>query len=149
VAIGIGVAATLAWQSYGETTKQMIATRGPALGWSPETKQMITSWVQQLDWTKHLRLASALPLTPLDALGEGQKSECASGEAGSLKRGNNQPSRPKNPNHTLTTTAPIKMPSVTFSAKVTACRLDGFQRALCNAIAPAQIIQAIRKLMSA
>jgi hypothetical protein len=105
------------------------------------------AWLDEA--TVALRLASALPLTPLDALGEGQKSECASGEAGSLKRGNNQPSRPKNPNHTLTTTAPIKMPSVTFSAKVTACRLDGFQRALCNAIAPAQIIQAIRKLMSA
>jgi hypothetical protein len=35
VAICIGVAATLAWQSYGEAAKQMIA-----------------SWVQQLGWTK-------------------------------------------------------------------------------------------------
>jgi|SRR5262249_11898429 len=51
VAMGIGVVATLAWQSYGEATKQVIATKAPELGWSPETKQMITSWVQQLGWT--------------------------------------------------------------------------------------------------
>ena len=52
VAIGIGVAATLAWQSYGETTKQIIATKAPELGRSPEIKQMITGWMQQLGWTK-------------------------------------------------------------------------------------------------
>jgi hypothetical protein len=52
VAIGIGVAATLAWQTYGEATKQIIATRAPELGWSPETKQMIAGWIQQLGWTK-------------------------------------------------------------------------------------------------
>jgi hypothetical protein len=52
VAIGIGVLATLAWQSYGETTKQIIATKAPELGWSPQTKQMITGWVQQFGWTK-------------------------------------------------------------------------------------------------
>jgi hypothetical protein len=43
LAIGIGVAATLAWQSYGETTKQIIARRAQQLGWSPEAKQMIAS----------------------------------------------------------------------------------------------------------
>jgi hypothetical protein len=52
VAMGIGVAATVAWQSYGETTKQIIATNAPELGWSPETKQTIASWMQQLGWTK-------------------------------------------------------------------------------------------------
>jgi hypothetical protein len=52
LAICIGVAATLAWQSYGEATKQIIATRAPELGWSPEAKQMIAGWVQQLGWTK-------------------------------------------------------------------------------------------------
>jgi len=52
LAICIGVAGTLAWQSYGEVTKQIIATRAPELGWSPEAKQMIASWVQQLGWTK-------------------------------------------------------------------------------------------------
>jgi len=52
VAICIGVVATLAWQSYGAATKQIIATRAPELGWSPEAKQMIASWVQQLGWTK-------------------------------------------------------------------------------------------------
>jgi outer membrane murein-binding lipoprotein Lpp len=41
IAICIGVAATLAWQSYGED-----------LGWSPEVKQMIAGWVQQVGWTK-------------------------------------------------------------------------------------------------
>jgi hypothetical protein len=52
VAICIGVAATLAWQSYGEATKQIVATRAPELGWSPETKQMIATLVEQLGWTK-------------------------------------------------------------------------------------------------
>jgi hypothetical protein len=52
VAICIGVAAILAWQSYGEATKQMIATSAPNLGWSPETKRMIASWIQQFGWTK-------------------------------------------------------------------------------------------------
>jgi hypothetical protein len=52
VAILIGVAAILAWQSYGDATKRMIATSAPELGWSPEAKQMIASWVEQLGWTK-------------------------------------------------------------------------------------------------
>lgn len=54
VAIGIGVAGVLAWQSYGEAAKQIAATRAPELGWSPETKQMIASWIQQLGWTRPL-----------------------------------------------------------------------------------------------
>jgi hypothetical protein len=54
VAICIGVAGTLAWQSYGMATKQIIATRAPELGWSPEAKEMIASFVQQLGWTKPL-----------------------------------------------------------------------------------------------
>jgi hypothetical protein len=45
VAIFIGVAGTLAWQAYG---KQMVATRAPELGWSPEVKQMIASWTKPL-----------------------------------------------------------------------------------------------------
>ena len=52
VAICIGVVATLAWQSYSTAYEQIIATRAPDLGWSPEAKQMIASWVQQLGWTK-------------------------------------------------------------------------------------------------
>jgi hypothetical protein len=52
LAICIGVAGTLAWQSYGEATKQIIATRAPELGWSPESKQMIASTIQWLGWTK-------------------------------------------------------------------------------------------------
>jgi hypothetical protein len=52
VAILIGVAGTLAWQSYSDAAKQVIATSAPELGWSPEAKQMIASWVRQLGWTK-------------------------------------------------------------------------------------------------
>src|SRR5262249_15114784 len=52
LAICIGVAGTLAWQSYGEATKQTIATRAPELGWSPEAKQMIARWGQGRGWTK-------------------------------------------------------------------------------------------------
>jgi hypothetical protein len=52
VALCIGLAVILAWLSFGEATKQIIATRAPELGWSPEAKQMIASWVQQLGWTK-------------------------------------------------------------------------------------------------
>jgi hypothetical protein len=54
VAICVGVAGTLAWQSYGGATKQIIATSAPELGWSPEAKEMIARWVQQLGWTKPL-----------------------------------------------------------------------------------------------
>jgi hypothetical protein len=52
VAIGVGVAATLAWQSYGEATKQIIAIRAPQLGWSPETQRMIVAFMGELGWTK-------------------------------------------------------------------------------------------------
>jgi hypothetical protein len=60
LAICIGVTATLAWQSYGQATKQIIATRAPDLGWSPEAKQTIAGWVEQLGWTK-------LPTSPENA----------------------------------------------------------------------------------
>ena len=50
LAICIAVAATLAWQSYGNAAKQVIATNAPELGWSPEAKQMIASWTHS--WTK-------------------------------------------------------------------------------------------------
>ena len=40
VATCIVVAAILAWQSYGDEAKQIIATRVPELGWSPQTNQM-------------------------------------------------------------------------------------------------------------
>jgi hypothetical protein len=50
VAICIGIAATLAWQSYGQVAKQIIATRAPELGSSSETKQMIASWFERLGW---------------------------------------------------------------------------------------------------
>jgi hypothetical protein len=52
LAICIGVAATVVWQSYGQATKRIIATGAPDLGWSPEAKQTIASWVEQLGWTK-------------------------------------------------------------------------------------------------
>lgn len=52
IAICIGVAATLAWQSYGNVIKQTVATKAPGLGWSPEVQQLIAASVQQLGWTK-------------------------------------------------------------------------------------------------
>ena len=58
VAICIGVAAILAWQSYGEAAQQIIATKAPELAWSPQTKQMIAGWMQQLGWTKPLVVES-------------------------------------------------------------------------------------------
>jgi len=67
LAICIGVAATLAWQSYGQVTKQIIATRAPELGWSPKAKQTIASWVEQLGWTKPTagaEIATARPSMP-------------------------------------------------------------------------------------
>jgi hypothetical protein len=48
LALCLGVAAYIAWQSYGQATKQIIAAKAPELGWSPEAKEMIASWVQHL-----------------------------------------------------------------------------------------------------
>lgn len=62
VAICIGVAGTFAWQSYGEATKQIIATSAPELGWSPEVKQMIAGWVQQLGWKLSVPEQQASPI---------------------------------------------------------------------------------------
>jgi hypothetical protein len=59
IAIGIGAAVILAWQSYGAATKQVIATRAPELGWSPQTGQMIANWAQQLGWTKPRAVAES------------------------------------------------------------------------------------------
>jgi hypothetical protein len=64
VAICIGVAATLAWQSYGEATKEILATGAPELGWSPEAKQMIAIWVQQLGWTRPVESTAVRPFAP-------------------------------------------------------------------------------------
>jgi len=54
LAICVGVAATLAWQSYGEAAKETFVAKAPELGWSPESKQMIANWVDQLGWTEPL-----------------------------------------------------------------------------------------------
>jgi chromosome segregation ATPase len=75
VALCIGLAAILAWQSYGETAKQIIATRAPELGWSPQTKQMIASWTKQpaveskaapVTQTAPEKVAAKQPTTALD-----------------------------------------------------------------------------------
>jgi hypothetical protein len=63
LAICIAVAATVAWQSYGQPAKQIIATSAPKLGWSPEAKQMIANWVQHLGWTKQSGGAESAPPT--------------------------------------------------------------------------------------
>jgi hypothetical protein len=52
VAVCLGIAGTLAWQSYGDAAKQIVATRAPELGWSPESKQMIATSIQWFGWTK-------------------------------------------------------------------------------------------------
>jgi hypothetical protein len=75
-AILVGVAATLAWQSYGEETKQMIATTAPALGWSPESKQLIAGLVQELGWTKQPEEAKAAAVQAT-ALQTGQAAPAA------------------------------------------------------------------------
>ncbi len=48
VAICVGVAGTLAWQSYGDEAKQTIATTVPELGWNPEVRQMLARWTKAL-----------------------------------------------------------------------------------------------------
>jgi len=64
LAICIGAAATLAWQSYGEAVKQMFAAKAPELGWSPETKQMIANWVEQFGWAKPPQAAPVAQTAP-------------------------------------------------------------------------------------
>jgi hypothetical protein len=61
VAICIGIAGTLAWQSYGDAIKQIIAAKAPELGWSPQAKQMISSWT--VGWTKSSSLENTAPQT--------------------------------------------------------------------------------------
>ena len=64
LAIWLGVAAALAWQSYSQATKQIIATRVPQLGWSPEAKATIANWVEQLGWTKRPAAAEIATARP-------------------------------------------------------------------------------------
>ena len=64
LAICIGVAATLTWQSYGQSIKEIVATRASDLGWSPEVKQTIAGWVEQLGWTKSPENAAAPSSVP-------------------------------------------------------------------------------------
>ena len=80
VAFCIGVAVILAWLSYGEATKQIIATGAPELGWSPEAKQMIASWVQRLGWTKPPAgpESTAVRLTAPQAVASTPKASAAS-----------------------------------------------------------------------
>jgi hypothetical protein len=57
IAAGVGVAATLAWQSHGEAAKRVMATWAAQLDW-PETwnsydaaKQTMAGWVPELSWS--------------------------------------------------------------------------------------------------
>jgi hypothetical protein len=63
IAICVGAAATLAWQSYGDAIKQTVATKAPELGWSPEVSQLIATSVERLGWTKPAQLESGAPPT--------------------------------------------------------------------------------------
>ena len=67
IAICTGVAATLAWQSYGDVIKQTVATKAPELGWSPEVQQLIAASVQQIGWTKAAELEKGAPETAQQA----------------------------------------------------------------------------------
>jgi hypothetical protein len=42
----------------------MFAAKAPELGWSPETKQMIANWVEQLGWTKPPQAAPVAQTAP-------------------------------------------------------------------------------------
>jgi hypothetical protein len=46
LAICIGAAATLVWQSYGEAAKQVLAAKASEVGW-----QLIANWIEELGWT--------------------------------------------------------------------------------------------------
>jgi hypothetical protein len=61
--ICIGVAAALAWLSYGDAAKRIIATNVPELGWSPNTKRLIASWVAP----ENASARSSVPVTPQSA----------------------------------------------------------------------------------
>src|ERR1700720_3880184 len=99
VAILIGVVATLAWQSYGESAKQIIATRAPELGWSPEAKQTIATSIQWIGWTKPpagpekqvAPVAQTAPTTPSLDPGQVQQNFAAMrGAVQELAAGQNQ-----------------------------------------------------------
>src|SRR5262249_36022800 len=62
VAILIGVAAVLAWESYGGGTKQGNAARAPGLGWWPGARGKITDWVEKTGWTKSEETPKAAPV---------------------------------------------------------------------------------------
>jgi hypothetical protein len=61
--ICIGVAVTLAWLSYGDAAKQIIATNASKLGGSPDTKRLIASWVGP----ENASARSSAPVTPQPA----------------------------------------------------------------------------------
>jgi hypothetical protein len=69
IAIGLGVAATLGWQSYGDTIKQTIATKAPQLAWSPEMREQISTWIDQVGWNRLASLQGATPETIAAATG--------------------------------------------------------------------------------
>src|SRR6266853_1123316 len=61
IAFCIGVAATLAWQSYGDTAREMIANAHPQLGWLAPQGEQLTRTVDQLTASQEqARLFNAL-----------------------------------------------------------------------------------------
>ena len=64
IAVCIGIAGVLAWQSYGEATKQIVAARAPELGWSPEAKQTIANFIQQIGWTTPSAIGEGAAVRP-------------------------------------------------------------------------------------
>lgn len=84
IAICIGAAVILAWQSYGVATKQVIATKAPELGWSAETRQMIADWAQQLGWTKPRAGAESTAVQP--SVAETQKVQQLEAEIAAVRQ---------------------------------------------------------------
>ena len=49
ITIGIGVAGTLAWQSYGDVAREMIANSSPVLGWlAPQAAPLVQAAADQV-----------------------------------------------------------------------------------------------------
>ena len=61
--ICIGVSVTLAWLRRRRIAKQIIATNASKLGWSPDTKRLIASWVGP----ENASARSSAPVTPQPA----------------------------------------------------------------------------------
>ena len=139
IAICTGVAATLAWQSYGDVIKQTVATRAPELGWSPEVQQLIATSVQQLGWTKPAELEKAAPATAATETAQQATVQQAPVAQASVEPGASGP--PANPS--LTSPSPTleqvqQIASDLAALKQAVAQLSGSQNQMAQDIAKVQ-----------